>query len=361
MSAGGVREHSRVLLDRGSCHLRRDSADCGRCGWAAQEAGLRTGIFSVSYAGLWGQASLDPEGFVNKAAELGFSGVLLMAKAPHLSPMTADDRVVDRLRALLDRRGIECIGLAAYTDFLLPAPAEVPVSEMQVLYVEACARIASRIGGKIVRVFTGYDHGGLPPAEQEARVVRAIRECADRAASHGITLAVQNHHDFAVDTRAMLALLESVDRPNVMAGYDAWSPGLRGEDLESGARLMAPRTALTIAADYLRFPRYRYEPGLVNYTREEPDGVRATTMGEGCIDYPAFFRGLRAGGYDGWVVYEMCSPVTGGGAIENLDRKARAFLGHIERTWTEKCPPWRRSSASSSSRSMRSSPWPSTR
>jgi len=287
----------------------------------------------VSYAGLWGQASLDLQGFFDKASALGFRGVLLMAKAPHLSPLHADQATLDRIRAVLERRGLECIGLAAYTDFLLPAPAEVPVQEMQILYVEACARIASQLGGKIVRVFTGYDHGGLSAAEQESRVAGALRECADRAAAFGITLAVQNHHDVAVDTLALRALLEEVGRPNVKAGFDAWSPCLRGEDLEASARLMAPATALTIAADYLRFPRYRYHPGLVNYERTVPDAVKACLMGTGTIDYPAFFRGLRAGGYDGWVVYEMCSPLTGGGAMENLDRAAREFLRYLDRTW----------------------------
>ena len=29
-------------------------------------------LFSVSYAGLWGQDALDVEGFIRKAAELGY-------------------------------------------------------------------------------------------------------------------------------------------------------------------------------------------------------------------------------------------------------------------------------------------------
>ena len=298
---------------------------------AHEEEDTKTGLFSVSYAGLWGQAALDLDGFIDKAAELGFDGVLLMGKSPHLSPLGADEAMLDRTRAHLDRRGIACIGLAAYTDFLLPAPAEVPVGEMQELYVEACARMAARLGGSVVRLFTGYDHGGLAPAGQELRVVRALQGCADRVRPFGITLAVQNHHDLAVDTRALHALLAEVDRPNVAAGYDAWSPCLRGEDVEAGARLMAPRTALTIAADYQRIPRYRYDPALVNYRREEPDAVKATAMGEGCIDYPTFFRGLSSGGYDGWVVYEMCSPLSGGGALDNLDRMARGFLDYLRK------------------------------
>ena len=43
-------------------------------------------LHSVSYAGVWpGQARLTLEAFVDKAADLGFRGVMLMAKRPHLS------------------------------------------------------------------------------------------------------------------------------------------------------------------------------------------------------------------------------------------------------------------------------------
>ena len=42
-------------------------------------------LHSVSYAGLWGQAFLPVDEFVAKAAQLGFGGVMLMAKRPHVS------------------------------------------------------------------------------------------------------------------------------------------------------------------------------------------------------------------------------------------------------------------------------------
>ena len=49
-------------------------------------------------------------------------------------------------------------------------------------------------------------------------------------------------------------------------------------------------------------------------------------MGEGDLANLAVVRGLKAGGYDGPIAYEICSPVRGGGSRENLDRYARRFL-----------------------------------
>ena len=46
---------------------------------------LPTLLHSVSYSGSWGQAQLSVEDFINRAADLGYSGVMLMAKRPHVS------------------------------------------------------------------------------------------------------------------------------------------------------------------------------------------------------------------------------------------------------------------------------------
>ncbi len=283
----------------------------------------------MSYAGLWGQAELDVIRFIEKAGELGYDGVLLMAKRPHLSPLEVTDDRIGEIDNALQKSGVKLIGLGAYTDFLLPAPAEIPSVEMQELYVGECARITAALGGEVVRVFTGYDRETMSSAAQERTVAEALARCADRAAGHDILLSVQNHHDLGVDTRAFGMLLDLIDRENIRAGYDAWSPYLRGENMREGAKAMAPKMHMTICADYLTFPRYRYQPELVNYRRLYPDAVKATTFGEGDVDYAGFFEGLREGSFDGWVVYEMCSPLTGGGSEKNLDGKSRSFLEYI--------------------------------
>jgi hypothetical protein len=47
---------------------------------------VRTCLHSVSYMGIWrGQATLSVDEFLLKAKELGFDGVMLAAKRPHVS------------------------------------------------------------------------------------------------------------------------------------------------------------------------------------------------------------------------------------------------------------------------------------
>ena len=287
---------------------------------------MKLSLFSVSYAGYWGQESLDLAAFLAKAAELGFSGVMLAGKRPHLSPLdTSPGRLAEISQSLKQHR-LECTVLAGYTDFAPTAAAEVPYVEMQIQYVESLARMASELGCSIVRVFTAYDLEGSNPRHTWNTVVRTLKEVCDRAAGYGVTIAVQNHHDLAVNTDCLLDLLEEVGRPNCKAGFDAWSPALRGEDLYEAAKKMAPHTAITTNADYVKVTRFRYQPALVNYARVEPDLVQAVKFGEGFIDYEAFFSGLKDGGFDGIANYEMCSPIKGGGALKNLDAYAGRYL-----------------------------------
>jgi sugar phosphate isomerase/epimerase len=107
--------------------------------------------------------------------------------------------------------------------------------------------------------------------------------------------------------------------------FDAWAPALQGADLMEAARRMAPVTCHTTVADYQLRARYKYNPAIVNYEPQTPY-VQAVPMGEGFIDYGAFFGELRQGGFNGSVAYEMCSPLLGGGSLENLDRYAKRFL-----------------------------------
>jgi sugar phosphate isomerase/epimerase len=287
---------------------------------------MQLSLFSISYAGLWGQATIDLRQFIRHAKELGFDSVMIAGKRPHLSPLDARDELLEPLTAELLATGMKCPVIAAYTDFGGNVAAEVPYLELQLAYVESLCRIGQRLGSSIVRVFTAYEVANQNPQATWRQAAACLREACDRAAAFNHTVAIQNHHDVGLHTSALLEFLADVDRPNCKLGFDAWSPGLRGEDLYEAARAAAPHTVITTNADYVRLPRYRYRPELVNYEAATPDLVRAVPFGTGFLDYSAFFRGLRDGGFDGIATYEMCSPIRGGGSLDNLNRYAKTYL-----------------------------------
>jgi sugar phosphate isomerase/epimerase len=287
-------------------------------------------LHSVSYSGTWGHQALPLETFVDKAAELGYDGVMLMAKRPHLSVLDWDDAALARLRDRLQANRIRTICVAGYTNFTADLEhGEVPTHEIQIQHVTDLARMARALGGTMVRVFTGYENPASTYLAQWSLLVRALRECGQRAADFGVTIAVQNHHDIACGYESQFDLIEEVGHPNCRAAFDAWAPALHGADYIAAAEKMAGITVLTTTANYQMRPRYRLATKLTNFEPVLPT-AQAVAIDEGFIDYPAFLNALERGGFRGGVSYEMCSPLRGGGSVENLDRYARRFVQFMQ-------------------------------
>jgi sugar phosphate isomerase/epimerase len=305
----------------------------------AKDFKVKTCLHSVSYAGFWrGQARLSVDEFLVKAKKLGFDGVMLMAKRPHVSPLDYDAAARKVLRRRIENLGLDLVCLAGYTDFTAGVDkAGIPNVEIQASYVGELAKLARDLGTDMVRIFTGYERPGVPFDKQYAMVVEGLKLAGEKAAKYGVTLAVQNHHDIAVGHDTMYWLLKEVDLPNVKAAFDAWAPALQdlnSEEMRAAVLKMKPFIVHTTAADYVRLPRYHYEHTLTNFLKRDVL-VRAVPMGEGFIDYDTFINTLKEIGYRGYIAYEMCEVLEGGGDIENLDKTAKKFLEYMKRFQSE--------------------------
>ena len=299
-----------------------------------QDFKVKTCLHSVSYLGVWrGQTRLTVDQFLVKAKELGFDAVALVAKRPHVSPHEYTQADRKRLKKRIDELGLELAYLAGYTDFTAGVDKPgIPHTEIQALYVGEVAKLARDLGTNMVRIFTGYERPGIPYDKQYGMVVDGLKMAGKEAAKYGVTLAVQNHHDIALHHDAMFWMLKEVNLPNVKAGWDAWSPtleGLSSEEIRQSILKMKPFIVNTIAAQYVKQARFKYENALTNYIRHD-DVLRAVSMQEGIIDYHTFINTLKEIGYRGYITYEMCEVLKGGGSVENLDKTAKDFLRFVK-------------------------------
>ena len=295
---------------------------------------VKTCLHSVSYAGVWrGQARLGVEEFLDKAKQLGFDGVMLVAKRPHVSPLDYDAAARRALRRKIEGLGLELVCMAGYTDFTAGVDkAGIPNVEIQAAYVGEVAKLAKDLGTDMVRVFTGYERPGIPFDKQYALVVQGLKLAGKQAAEHGVTLAVQNHHDIASHHEMMYWLLNEVNLPNVKAAFDPWTPTLQGlspGQIRQAVLKMKPFIIHTTAAQYVRQPRFHYEHNFTNFIEGETL-IRAVPMDRGIIDYKTFINALKEIGYQGYIAYEMCEVLDGGGDIDNLDRTAKKFLEYVK-------------------------------
>jgi len=295
---------------------------------------VKTCLHSVSYMGIWrGQATLSVDEFLLKARDLGFDGIMLAAKRPHLSLLDYDDAARMKLRNRIRELGLELVCIAGYNDFTAGVDkAGIPNTEIQAVYIGELARLAHDLGTNMVRIYTGYERADLPYDKQYSMVVEGLQMAGKIAAGYGVTLAIQNHHDIALHHEAMKWLIDEVKLPNVKAAFDCWSPTLEGltpEEIRKAVFTMSPYLVHTTTADYKELPRYKYEHLQTNYVKLESQ-MRAVPMGMGFLDYGTFIKALKEIGYQGFIAYEMCEVLEGGGSVENLDKSARMFLEYVK-------------------------------
>jgi len=142
---------------------------------------MKACLHTVSYAGTWGQSALTLEQTIDKSAELGFDGIMLMAKRPHGSLLDLTDDRRGAMRARLEQRGIACACIAGYTNFTADAAhPDVPTREMQIAHVTELARLAADLDCGVVRIFTGYE-------TPELSYIAAWQQCVSTASASAAT------------------------------------------------------------------------------------------------------------------------------------------------------------------------------
>src|SRR5512135_166195 len=115
---------------------------------------MKIGLYSISYMGIWYDGpALSFEDFVRRARDAGYSGIELDGKRPHGNPMDLDQRQREKMRAVLEKEGMEIPCVASNNDFSSPIPEH---RECQLLMVREQARLAADLGAKVVRLFASW-------------------------------------------------------------------------------------------------------------------------------------------------------------------------------------------------------------
>ena len=292
-------------------------------------------LHSVSYSGAFeGQHILSVDKFILKAKELGYDGVELMAKRPHVSPLDYDDKALGRLKAFIKSKGMQVACIAGYHDFSHDnLHSDMPYNEIQLIYLKEELRIAVALEAPIVRVYGGYLHSDVDWRKQRGWVVSALKEGVKFAEEYGVTLALQNHSEIGHHHEDILDIVEEVGSDSLKVALDPAYVAITGVSLDKAVHDVANLIVLSTFNDFKFRPFVMWgRPAtpymslgsyLVNRWQNVP-------IGEGEVDYKTFIRALLEVGYEGWLGYEICGPISGGGSEENLDRRARKSLENMK-------------------------------
>jgi len=224
------------------------------------------------------------------------------------------DEELDRAIAIVRGQGHEIVSIASpLLKCVLPDAPEVDSRFQQDMFASKhtfadqsrlAARafeIANRTGARIIRVFSYWRT--VQPEACFTRIVDALRGLAGQAATHGVTIGVENEHACNIATGAETGkLLAALDHSNLKIVWDPANALVAGENpFPEGYGKVAPdRIAHVHAKD-------------CHVTNHKPTFC---AVGEGAVDWRGQIDALVRDGYKGWISLETHWPGPGGNKHE---------------------------------------------
>lgn len=219
------------------------------------------------------------------AAEIGFQGVEIWGREPHISEEYDRNRVAAAGR-MVRERGLEVPVFGSYLR-MGATNNDDPVD------LKAVLQIAVGLGARTVRVWAS--DVGSDQADQALwdRAVAEAREAAARAANMGLRLAVEMHGNTLCDTGASTRrFVEAVGAENFGVNFQP-SSRPRPESVLERLELVQPWV--------LHVHAQNFAP-----VGSSPDRVERVALAQGVVDYAAVVDQLRKSGYQGYLAVEFC-------------------------------------------------------
>src|ERR1051325_8359074 len=140
-------------------------------------------------------------------------------------------------------------------------------------------RVAKALGSPVIRVVLGTGEDRKTDGGIEAHIADTVKVCQsqrNRALDAGVKIAVENH---AGDMQAweLVTLIEAAGKDFVGANIDSGNAAWTMEDPLENLEILGPYVVTTSLRDSMVW--------------ESPNGATAqwTAMGEGCVDFKAYF------------------------------------------------------------------------
>ncbi len=165
-----------------------------------------------------------------------------------------------------------------------------------------------------------------PYNQQWTWVREGLEEVADYAGKHGVILGLQNHSPIMQSYRNVLDMVNEVGSDNLKITLDAPLLSQAGEPMEQAVREVGKLMVHSHTSDAdIRPASFVRIPGGYFVPRQQ----KAVSLGDGEVDLKTFVNALKKEGYQGYLAYEICGPVTGGGGEENLDKYSKNALSYM--------------------------------
>lgn len=232
------------------------------------------------------------------ARDIGYTGVALMCRPPHLDLDNPGSSVRAGARILAEA-GLQVVGLASglgRPESFTGAPADAELDG-----VRRALEAANILGAGLLRLWGGADGMSVDNAHELSAAATWYGQAASLGAEAGVRVTIEVHaQGLASSTAATCRLVDAIDHPNLGAALDtgnlhAAAGSVGAQDVsELGARVFD-----------VHVKDMRGLPDADGHTLEvDGRSYVHVPLGEGDVRNGETLRQLAAGGYTGWIANE---------------------------------------------------------
>lgn len=170
---------------------------------------LKIALNAYSFNEPLSKGNMDIDDMLEFCAQNGFYACDITAYYFPGYPEVPSDDYLYHVKHQAFKLGLEINGTGVRNDFTDPVLSH---RKEHVSLVKQWIEAAEKIGAPVIRVFAGAkleDESQRP--EVLSRMIIDMKECVAYGKSHGVMVAVQNHHDFILTPQHTRQLIEGVD------------------------------------------------------------------------------------------------------------------------------------------------------
>ncbi|EGL15839.1 MULTISPECIES: sugar phosphate isomerase/epimerase [unclassified Paenibacillus] len=240
-------------------------------------------------------------------ANLGFDGIEIACREPHLSPQTSLPRVKE-IRRLADEHVLDIPVLGGYMGRF----SESGDPECAAAYDEFLGLLerADYLETDMIRIFPGGPNAFLAADYHYEKAAHWLKKCAAEARKHEKKILLEIHNVSLIETvESSLRLLEMIGEDNVGLIHDAGNMYISDTDFgRASVTGLGSRLLHVHVKDEKRIPEAGGPGTFRNITRHGEEHFLQCRLGEGEVDHRELFEALAETGYGGWVTLECFAP-----------------------------------------------------
>ena len=170
---------------------------------------LKVALNSYSFNKPLTEGTMDLDEVLEFCAENGFYACDATAYYFPGYPEVPDDEYLYHIKHKAFSLGLEICGTGVRNDFTNPDPNQ---RNEHIELVKNWIIAAKKLGAPVIRVFAGPKlKDETNRAEVLKWMIKDLKQCVAFGKSHGVVVAVQNHHDFIMTPQHTRELMKGVD------------------------------------------------------------------------------------------------------------------------------------------------------